>query len=285
MSDKPENNWGFMFEDKQSVGFFSEHENSWDKVQSEQQGSIRGEGLFVYKEIEPYATEGLDITSSEFTWYVVSYITDDIIKAELKPLQNGLLLVMVIFGPILIIFGIFFGRAQVSSAWSQEQLEINANIDSLTGLNNRRSAFEYLNRHFHMSTRQNYPLSVIFIDVNHLKETNDTLGHEAGDELIIAASNCLKRTIRVEDMAARFGGDEFLLILPRCKKDAAVIVVERSLKEFSCIEHEGCIQWSFSYGVVTKEDKHANIEELISEADELMFESKRIYKENLRGGQ
>ena len=79
----------------------------------------------------------------------------------------------------------------------------------------------FLNKEIEYAKNNNSSLSVCFVDVNNLKEINDNLGHATGDELLIKLTQVLKNNIRESDAVARFGGDEFLLIFPNIKREAA----------------------------------------------------------------
>ena len=96
----------------------------------------------------------------------------------------------------------------------RENLRHQAIRDVLTGLFNRRYLQETLEREIHRSQRQQTSLGVIMLDVDNFKIFNDTYGHEAGDRLLAVLGRYLKSSIRTEDIACRYGGEEFTLILP-----------------------------------------------------------------------
>lgn len=117
-------------------------------------------------------------------------------------------------------------RAQV------ERLEALATTDPLTGLANRRSADERLGELFAASNRYTCDLSCLMIDLDGLKRVNDALGHAEGDQLIRAAAEVLRTTIRRSDFAARVGGDEFMVLLPRTPASTAAILAGRLAARF-----------------------------------------------------
>jgi diguanylate cyclase (GGDEF)-like protein len=102
-----------------------------------------------------------------------------------------------------------------------------ARTDDLTGLPNRRRWHEELDRELARSRRANLQLCVAMVDVDGFKEYNDTFGHVAGDQLLVATAHAWSDAVRTTDMLARYGGDEFSLILPDCPLDEATVVVER----------------------------------------------------------
>src|SRR5262249_25795271 len=106
-------------------------------------------------------------------------------------------------------------------------LERAALTDSLTGLRNHRAFHEDLKREIALRNRSGTPFSVLMIDLNKLKQVNDTLGHQAGDERIKAVADALRSTLRGEDAGYRVGGDEFMVILPAQRAWGALNVANR----------------------------------------------------------
>jgi two-component system, cell cycle response regulator len=116
----------------------------------------------------------------------------------------------------------------------QDQLrERNADLDrlsrtdALTGLYNRRHLEEELTRHHKEATRHHDPLCVLLLDIDHFKHVNDTYGHPAGDVVLCEFAQRLRDQLRGGDIAGRWGGEEFLVILPRTDLDGAIQVAER----------------------------------------------------------
>lgn len=107
---------------------------------------------------------------------------------------------------------------------AEEELKRLATIDTLTEVLNRGSGLLFFNMQLKLSKRNNSKLSICYLDVNDLKTINDTYGHQEGDEALKLVSGFLKETIREGDIACRLGGDEFLLVLPQCPIDQALVV-------------------------------------------------------------
>ena len=100
-------------------------------------------------------------------------------------------------------------------------------IDPLTGLANRRAWEQALAREEQRCRRAQHPAAIICLDLDRLKEQNDTAGHAAGDELLQRTADCLRRAIRAHDIAARLGGDEFGILLVECAGDCVPQIVAR----------------------------------------------------------
>jgi len=110
---------------------------------------------------------------------------------------------------------------------AREQIRREASHDSLTSLLNRGAILDLLDRELARSARQASPLSVIIADLDHFKRTNDSYGHEGGDEVLREAARRMKNAVRSYDSAGRYGGEEFLFVLPGCKVEGAAQVADR----------------------------------------------------------
>ena len=107
------------------------------------------------------------------------------------------------------------------------ELERLSKTDHLTGLPNRRDTDERLSFALSSSTRHGQPVTVLIIDVDHFKQVNDSLGHEYGDEVLVAVGRLLSEAARVEDVVGRWGGEEFLVVAPHCNGEQASALAER----------------------------------------------------------
>ncbi len=112
-----------------------------------------------------------------------------------------------------------------------------ARTDELTGLHNRRSFNECFSLALSSARRHGHPLSLISIDLDHFKDVNDTLGHSIGDLVLKEFSDLLKELVRVEDIACRWGGEEFIILLPNTPREAAGTLAERIRSAFEQRSH------------------------------------------------
>jgi len=108
-----------------------------------------------------------------------------------------------------------------------KKLEKLAVTDGLTGLFNKRHLLQVLEREITVAKRYNHHLSVVMIDIDFFKKVNDTYGHQAGDHVLVKISNTIANTLRATDMVGRYGGEEFIVILPNEKEEGAINAAER----------------------------------------------------------
>lgn len=160
----------------------------------------------------------------------------------------------------------------------EQQLEHLAHHDTLTGLANRRHFDVELASHLERCARYGAQGAVIMMDLDHFKEVNDTLGHGAGDQLIISIATILRRRLRTSDVIARLGGDEFAILLPASDR-AATEVVAANLLEL--VRNTVCVldgsrprNVTASLGAVLIRDTTASAAELLATADMTMYDAK-----------
>lgn len=160
----------------------------------------------------------------------------------------------------------------------KEVAERLARIDPLTELYNRRASRELLLPHWEVGNRQGQPLSVIIIDIDHFKQINDSYGHDAGDQVIVQVANLIKRNSRADDIAVRWGGEEFLIYLPGTRLQQAGMIAERlrcdvGQQEFTCNGSRFSVTCSF--GVAERSSTDTQPEQLFKRADELLYQAKQ----------
>ncbi|MBM4300410.1 MAG: diguanylate cyclase [Deltaproteobacteria bacterium] len=165
----------------------------------------------------------------------------------------------------------------------RETLRSQAIRDSLTGLFNRRYLEETMERELNRVKRQGISLGVIMMDLDHFKLYNDTFGHNAGDELLSALGILLKSHIRGEDIACRYGGEEFLLILPGTSMEIALERAEslrQAVKELHQ-RHHGLKPATLSLGVAVYPDHGDTGVQLIRSADAALYRAKQAGRDRV----
>lgn len=159
----------------------------------------------------------------------------------------------------------------------EKKLFMLATVDHLTGLYNRRYTVEAMNKFKNQSDRYGYPLSVMMLDVDNFKKINDTFGHETGDEVLKTLAKTIKENIRASDIPSRWGGEEFLVVLPNTDLDGAVNLAERIREAVSRVEVGPVKRFTISVGVA-QYDFGETIDDLVIKADRGLYEAKRSGK-------
>src|SRR6266436_2115027 len=155
------------------------------------------------------------------------------------------------------------------------QIQQQALTDALTGCYNRRSFEMQFDREMLMAKRQHQPLSLMMVDLDRFKQLNDSAGHDAGDGALRKLADCFKQELRGVDSAARFGGDEFALILPQAYPEGAQIIAERLRAQIEKIHITGFGKLSASIGIATFPLHGSSRAELVPAADAALYRAKR----------
>ena len=149
-------------------------------------------------------------------------------------------------------------------------------LDSLTGIPNRRGFIESASAAVSAATRHKFPLSCVFLDIDHFKQINDALGHAAGDAVLKETARRIDALRRTEDLFCRFGGEEFVLLLPYTALDQASTFTERLREAVASrpVDHYGkTIAVTFSAGIAAFAPGET-IDQLLRRADQAMYRAK-----------
>ena len=154
------------------------------------------------------------------------------------------------------------------------QMQLQALTDPLTGCYNRRSFEMQLEQNMQLATRMRQPMSLIMIDIDNFKRINDRTGHSTGDVALQIVADTLRGELRAVDTAARFGGDEFAIILPQANIRGALVVAERLQKRLINTQIPGYGLITASFGVASFPQHASSRDLLVLAADRALYESK-----------
>jgi diguanylate cyclase (GGDEF)-like protein len=167
----------------------------------------------------------------------------------------------------------------------RESLRLEAVRDPLTGLYNRRYMQEFLDRELHSARRKRRPLAVMMLDLDRFKRYNDNFGHSAGDQALAAVGETLLRSVRAEDVACRYGGEEFALILPECSLQQAIVRaddIRKRLKEYRVqSDGEAPDALTVSIGVAAFDETTDRVDLLLKFADDALYQAKRAGRDRV----
>ncbi len=163
---------------------------------------------------------------------------------------------------------------------SAKQLENAAAIDPLTGCYNRRALFDFIESDIAYTQRYGADLSIVMIDADNFKEVNDMHGHLAGDVVLKEIASCINSQVRKTDYLGRYGGEEFVLVLPETSLYSAVQLAEKlrkKLESHSIKIGKKCLKITASFGVSSLENK-TDSSSFLQEADERLYKAKVLGK-------
>ncbi len=292
----PDKEWAFMFDPNSTVSFAAEFPEEWSAMQSGTSDVIQTKnGVFHYNKL--FCSEILNkgvgssaVFNQTGDWLVVDRIPNTSPDWRYYNNRPGDLL-LYILKRYFVFYLVFAGIAVITSALivsnrqKNEQVKFYSEYDVMTNSLNRNAGIQRLNALYKGLSRNNCAISICFLDVNGLKEVNDVLGHEAGDELLISVARIIQSNIRSSDFLIRFGGDEFVIVFAGMDKDLAEQVWERITAAFEVINQTEQRPYvvSVSHGI---EEVTCGVNRLLDsilhQADEKMYEEKRKIKSNIQ---
>ena len=200
---------------------------------------------------------------------------------------------LMIFLPIVMaVFGAYVGNSADALAGKQENMETLLTLlrdqsatDGLTGLYNRRHVLHELDKEIERARRHGRPLALLMIDLDGFKAVNDSYGHLAGDRLLKEMAFALGGALRKVDIIGRYGGDEFLVILPEARLDVAQLVARRlsdAVRKHSFRIQDEVVLLTASVGIACAENAEGlDPGNFIDKADKAMLEAKRRGKDRI----
>ena len=229
-------------------------------------------------------TLGKIVTLLEFTLISAAYFY--LAQSSVEEGSFSLLLLsemIITFAPYLLV-GYLTSLLAADLKNAREGLELLSDTDELTGLKNRRAFNAALEAEFKKAVRYNRVFSVLMLDADDLKPVNDRFGHAAGDKLIVSIAQVVQESLRETDVLARYGGDEFVVILNETTRDRAVEVAERirtSVENTSFSSSGERVSSTISVGVACFSENSQDGIEIMAQADDKLYESKRKGKNSV----
>ncbi|MEN6418672.1 MAG: sensor domain-containing diguanylate cyclase [Clostridiaceae bacterium] len=294
-SSNPEKEWSFMYDGQKDVSFSAEFPREWEAIQSGVDGYLAdADGVFLYSKI---------LTSKEFSqihkeyeyvlgsgdWTLITYLPSSsqngkVFTQNLWQFLTGILAenypYYLLLLPVSFIIAVLFALNESK----KRQVKYFSEFDAMTGVYNRRAGLEKIEKML-TSAKGDCVNSICFIDINGLKEVNDTLGHDAGDALIKSVVEGIQRSTRAGDFIARLGGDEFLIIFEGIGVDQAEEIWSRIRQYFEQINETEHLRYlvSVSHGIESFDcGMQRQIDRVINIADEKMYREKVQMKKTLQ---
>ena len=285
--------WGFMFSDQQQLNFAEQYPDVWQQIRSSYSGELNTpEGLYIYTTIAPLESDYISstgaapgshprdrkVTADEYFWKMISFISTDSLSAYLNNLKINLFGL----GGVLFLVGApglwLLAETLTRRKLYQSQLITMAHYDALTGLPNRTLLFDRAGQALVLAKRYDRLCALLYVDLDGFKLVNDTLGHAAGDELLIAVGQKMVDCCRSSDTIARLGGDEFIILLTEITGTEGAEVLAKQLllafnEDFSL--KKGNANIGASIGIATFPAHGNSVDQLLKSADQAMYLSKK----------
>ena len=206
----------------------------------------------------------------------ILFLQNSAANTNLWSLAGGSEWLMQFFPLLLVAYVLTMLSADIQRGFNR--LKVISETDELTNLFNRRSLNQVSSKLFRTAARHNRNVAVIMLDVDNLKPVNDQYGHEAGNLLLVSITQCMNTELRQGDIAARYGGDEFVIMLSDCRPEKAYNVAQRIIERFNegHMRYQGDdIALSASFGVASFPEHGQTLDEVLHHADVAMYNSKQ----------
>ena len=211
----------------------------------------------------------------ELGWRLLLLVPLDARQAQITKsfVKNALAAVFII---ILLASALLFPML-----WYKHRIERKTETDPLTGLPNR----SHLERRFEQLRRSGVDVCAIVIDLDHFKQVNDSHGHDAGDRALVAAANALKQVLRENDTVCRWGGEEFVMLVPAKSIEMGRAIAERARRNVEALEintQDASLTVTASFGVAFGITRDESLSDLLAKADKVLYEAKKTGRNQVR---
>lgn len=278
-SPQREHEWGFMLEEREYFSFALLYPKEWKTIEKQSAGAINSKhGLFVF---HTFHLEKLfdfeQLTFSQTHWKAVIFIPKKKLQAYLHQHLSLMLSVFILFELVMAVLVFILSKTSIAKRAALQKLKLAAYTDPLTGLLNRRAFFERTAYELSKIERTKQSLAFFMADIDHFKDINDNFGHDFGDDVLQYVSETIKTSLRKQDSLCRWGGEEFLAMLPQTDLEGANTLAEKIRTKFEdCpFKTDGShCKITLSFGISRAEEKDENIDAMIKRADQALYKAK-----------
>lgn len=290
---QPEQEWGFMFDARRSMTFQTDYPDIWQEIMRSHRGQMTTpSGVFTFATVFPLGKHMVSshgssrpdqpstgiVAARDYRLYLVSHIPNPQTLPTVTNLQGNLIVFGLVMSLLALLGSVLLARGEVRRLRFQQQLSRMAHTDLLTGIPNRSLFQGRLTQSVGRCVRYNERAALMLIDLDNFKEVNDTMGHQAGDKVLIEVARRFTGCLRQVDTLARIGGDEFTaLVSPLQEEQNAATVADKLLDSLSApIRIGDQVCWPrASIGITVCPDDAADMDVLMRQADIAMYQAKK----------
>ncbi|MEI7668182.1 MAG: GGDEF domain-containing protein, partial [Erysipelotrichaceae bacterium] len=289
----PLKSWSFTNPNKLNVNFPNEYPEVWKQIKSNKSGEIQTKSYcFIYQDMTPVNQQLVysDVQSdNDSEWIALTMIptkNDPFLIYRTEPISFMLHVsqtYLLVYGYIILL-GFAIAFLLLIYLNDNKKIKYISERDIMTNAYNRHTGLAFLEKTYLDSTKNKKTIAISYIDINGLKEVNDNLGHNIGDELILTVAEVIKSSIRENDFMIRYGGDEFILVFTDVDNEITQRIWLRINNQLAQINESENRRYliSISYGIrITKLEEFENIDDIVKEADAQMYKHKRDTKSSL----
>lgn len=208
---------------------------------------------------------------------VITIIVSIVLEIDFQGFVMGITLSAMIPGFLAPVLSYNYLKLYEKLEEAHKQVIFLSRRDNLTGIFNRSYTYELAEREIGLAHRHHNPLSVMMIDIDHFKAINDQFGHQAGDQVLIQIASLIRTELRDSDILGRYGGEEFVALLPHSDSTNTFEVAERireSVATSSVLAGEANLRITISIGFKVMDDQAKNMDSLVSCADKALYVAK-----------
>jgi len=277
-----DNLWAFMYKQTTYPALSEHNPDLWQAVNGAATGVLeQADSYFIFRRIQlnqnPRIQAFEQFSGDWPEWLLITEIKADVVVAQNSERQQLLMILSGLLALVTAIGTFLYTRSQLKRSNAEEKIRHMAEHDPLTGLYNRRHFMQELETALVRAKKNKTPLALFYLDLDNFKPINDGIGHEAGDDALILISGRLQEMLRQNDILARIGGDEFVLLIQNPKSQAQLEEIANriisNLKEPITIHGIPC-QLGVSIGIAISRHNNENRDQILKAADMLMLEAK-----------
>ncbi len=267
--------WGHIFKERKDQTLAKLYPKTWKQMAKQSNRKIISKnGIFLVRDLSVSIEKHIsNVFSKGINLKLISFIPNK----TLQPGANYYFAIILITFILIALVSFLWTIFRLKKLQYDDQMEKMATLDPLTQTANRNKLYKNIKNEIDRAKRLDQPLSLIMLDIDLFKQVNDRFGHIAGDKALKALSRSCEKLIRNIDTLGRFGGEEFIIVLPGTELSEAIVLAERICTETAKLKvpyQNESISFTISLGVATLHEDETMLESLLKRVDEALYAAK-----------